>query len=268
MYLWGKEKIVAVEDEHPWLIAFKERCYEGTSYATELCKAGYAVMAIDAFYWGERRLVSDEDLDKGRNTLAPDEPDEHFHELMFQAHYHEDLVARALYQLGHTWQGIWLRDEVRSLDYLCSRPEVDPDRLGCVGLSIGGFRSAQLAGMDPRIKCAVVDGWMTTYEEMFSFRPQNTHYLQYLTGAYHLVDLPDLVSMCCPGALMVIHGTQDDLFTAQGVADAYAKIQAVYDKAGYGERTNLTYYDAPHEFNRQQQADALEWLNRWLGHAE
>jgi dienelactone hydrolase len=265
MYYWGKEKIVEVEDEHPVLAGFKRQCYGGRSYATDLCRAGFAVIVIDAFYWGERRFISDDDIESGVNDRSRVEPREVIEHVNAQSGRAEDMFARALYTIGHTWQGIWLRDEIRSLDYLLTRPEVDPDRIGCVGLSIGGFRSAQFAGMDPRVKCAVVAGWMTTYGEMFSYKPSNTHYCQYVTGAYRLVDLPDLVSLCCPGGLMVIHGRQDELFTAKGVAEAYAKIAAVYAKAGVPDQANLTYYDTPHEFNTKMQADALEWLRKWLG---
>jgi hypothetical protein len=57
-------------------------------------------------------------------------------------------------------------DDLRSVDYLASRPDVDPDRLGCCGLSVGGFRSAHLAGLDLRLKVAVVVGWMCSYPTM------------------------------------------------------------------------------------------------------
>lgn len=264
MYYWGKEKIVETENEHPSLRAFKDSAYSGRSYATDFCRAGYAVIVIDAFYWGERRFISDEDIAAGVNDRSKAESGEAVMAANLQSGQQEDNVARALYQIGHTWQGLWLRDEIRSLDYLLTRPEVDPARIGCVGLSIGGFRSAQFAGLESRVKCAVVVGWMTTYEAMFSYRPQNTHYLQYITGAYAHVDLPDLVSLLCPGRLMVIHGHQDTLFTAEGVSDAYEKIQAVYDKAGVSDHARLLYYDTPHEFNIEMQTVALKWLDKTL----
>jgi dienelactone hydrolase len=264
MYYWGKEKIVELENEHPALRAFKQEAYGGISYATEYCKAGFAVIVIDAFYWGERRLVNDKDVEQGINDWSKQESAEVIQQINQQCGRNEDMMARAIGQIGHTWQGIWLRDEIRSLDYLLTRPEVDPKRIGCVGLSIGGFRSAQFAGMDPRVQCAVVDGWMTSYGEMFTYRPLNTHYLQYITGAYALLDLPDLVSLCCPGALMVIHGRKDVLFTPRGVAEAYQKIEAVYRKAGVPSHADLRYYDTPHEFNLEMQRDALAWLKKWL----
>jgi len=54
-YVWGKEKVIAVDNEHAVLSEFKNQLYEGTSIATELVKRGYVVITIDMFYWGERR---------------------------------------------------------------------------------------------------------------------------------------------------------------------------------------------------------------------
>src|SRR5438445_461280 len=75
----------------------------------------------------------------------------------------EQLVARSLLTAGITWAGVILWDDIRTLDYLASRPEVDARRLGCVGLSVGGYRSFLLAALDRRIKVAVDVGWMTSY---------------------------------------------------------------------------------------------------------
>ena len=57
IYLWGKEKVVAVEQEHPYLTTFKQERYGGKSIASELARRGYVTMAIDMFYWGERRML-------------------------------------------------------------------------------------------------------------------------------------------------------------------------------------------------------------------
>ena len=57
----GKEKVVEDEREHPYLTAFKQRSYGSKSIASELARQGYVVMAIDMFYWGERRMVLDDD---------------------------------------------------------------------------------------------------------------------------------------------------------------------------------------------------------------
>jgi dienelactone hydrolase len=159
-YLWGKDKVVAREDEHPVLREFKQQLYEGKSIATELVRRGYVVLTIDMFFWGERRMLLDEDPPSFRDprTMTKEEV-ETFNRRSQQA---ESLVARSLLTAGVSWPGVMLWDDIRSLDYLASRPEVDPRRLGCVGLSVGGYRSFVLAALDRRIKAAIDVGWMSS----------------------------------------------------------------------------------------------------------
>src|SRR5213078_1547442 len=74
-YLWGKEKLVETEDEHPVVTDFKKRYYAGSSIATELVRRGYVVIVIDMFYWGERRMLLDGDPADWRlrpRDLTPD----------------------------------------------------------------------------------------------------------------------------------------------------------------------------------------------------
>jgi dienelactone hydrolase len=160
-YVWGKEKVVAVDNEHHTLSEFKQQLYEGTSIASELVRRGYVVITIDMFYWGERRMLLDGDPAAYREPprMTPAEVAA-FNQRSSQ---NEQLVARTLMTAGITWAGVVLWDDLRTLDYLASRPEVDRQRLGCVGLSVGGYRSFLLAALDPRIKAAVDVGWMTSY---------------------------------------------------------------------------------------------------------
>src|SRR5205085_7502714 len=66
-YLWGKEKLVEEPDEHPVMTDFKQQYYSGRSTASELARQGYVVIVIDMFYWGERRMVLDDDPEDWRD---------------------------------------------------------------------------------------------------------------------------------------------------------------------------------------------------------
>ena len=84
-----------------------------------------------------------------------------------------------------------LWDDIRTLDYLASRPEVDASRLGCVGLSVGGYRSFLLAALDERIKAAVDVGWMTSFASQIKEHVTNTVGLSFhINGLYRYMDLP------------------------------------------------------------------------------
>ena len=264
VYLWGKEKVVAADNEHPYITAFKGRSYGGRSIAGELAAQGYVVVAIDAFYWGERRMILDDDPQAYRDrplTMT----DKEIQAFNGRASQNEALVARSLFTAGISWPGVLLWDDIRTLDYLASRPEVDAGRLGCVGLSVGGYRSLLLATLDERIKVAVDVGWMTSFAAQIKEHVINTVGLSFhINGLYRYLDLPDMAALIAPRALLAINGSRDRLFALQGVKSAFDKIAQCYAKAGASERQRCRLYDAPHEFNLEMQAEAWEWLRRWI----
>ena len=264
IYLWGKEKVVENDQEHPYLTAFKQRRYGGKSIAAELARRGYVAMAIDMFYWGERRMLLDDDPATYRERpLTMTEKD--ISAFNQRASQDESLVERSLFTAGVTWPGVVLWDDIRTLDYLAARPEVDPKRLGCVGLSVGGYRSFLLAALDQRIKAAVDVGWMTSFGSQVKQHVINTVGLSFhINGLYRYMDMPDLAALIAPRAVLVINGSQDRLFALDGVKTAFDKIARCYVKAGASGRSRCRLYDAPHEFNLEMQAEAWDWLGQWV----
>jgi dienelactone hydrolase len=258
-YVWGKEKVVAVENEHAVLAEFKQRLYQGASIATELVRRGYVVITIDMFYWGERRMLLAEDPASYREPRLMTADDiAAFDRRSSQS---EQLVARSLMTAGITWPGVMLWDDMRTLDYLASRPEVDAQRVGCVGLSVGGYRSFLLAALDQRIKAAVAVGWMTSFASNIRRHVLNTVGLTFhIPGLYRYLDLPDLAALIAPRSVLVISGSRDTLFPLAGVEQAFRKIEACFRKAGVPERQRCRMYDAPHQFNLEMQAEAWDWL--------
>ncbi len=264
-YYFGKEKITELPDEHPVLEKFKQRYYGGRSIATDLARAGFVTIVIDMFYWGERRLVLDEDRRLGLNDWQLQEAPEMIQALNTRASQYEQVLARTLFSAGLTWSGIWIWDDIRTLDYLASRPEVDAKRLGCVGLSVGGLRSGHLAALDPRIRAAVVVGWMTSFGPALRKHVWNTIGLtKIVPGLYRQMDYPDFVALTAPRPLMVIHGSRDALFPPEGVRRAVEKLAACYQKARAPDRFRFIEYDGPHEFNLPMQEQALDWLKKWV----
>ena len=258
-YVWGKEKVVAVDNEPAALSAFKQQLYEGTSIATELARRGYVVITIDMFYWGERRMLLQEDppsyAEPQRMTA------EEITAFNRRSSQNEQLVARSLLTAGITWPGVMLWDDLRTLDYLASRPEVNRQRLGCVGLSVGGYRSFLLAALDERIKAAVDVGWMTSFASNIRRHVLSTVGLTFhIPGLYRYLDLPDLSALIAPRSVLVMNGSKDTLFPPAGVEKAFQKIAACYQKAGVPERQRCRLYNVPHEFNREMQAEAWSWL--------
>jgi dienelactone hydrolase len=263
-YLWGKEKLVSMEDEPAPLKDFKAQYYSGRSIASELARQGYVVIVIDMFYWGERRLLLDDDPADWRDRPSGITT-ERVAAFNSRSSRNEELVARTIYAAGFTWSGVMYWDDIRTVDYLVSRPEVDPKRIGCVGLSMGCLRSVHLAALDDRIKAAVMVGWMTSFPAQLRRRIVHTiGFTKLVPGLYQHMDYPDVASLAVPAAILVINGRKDELFDLGGVEASFEKLKAVYRKAGVPERCRTRLYDTPHEFNAQMQAEAWDWLRQWV----
>ncbi len=263
-YLWGKEKLVEVEGEHPVFTGFRQRYYGGRSIAIELVRQGYIVAVIDMFYWGERRMLLDDDAADWRERPAT-MPQERIDAFNTRASQQEQLVGRTIYSAGFTWPGVMCWDDIRTVDYLTSRPDVDPQRIGCVGLSVGAVRAAHLAALDERVRAAVVVCWMTSFPTQLKRHVRNTiGHTKVVPGLYRHLDYPDVASLAMPRPVLYISGAKDGLFDQDGVRASHAKLEACYAKAGVPDRCRTRIYDTPHQFNVEMQAEAWEWLRRFM----
>jgi dienelactone hydrolase len=263
-YLWGREREIAGDGLHPSLLGLRKVGYGGKAVGIELVRRGYVVIAIDMFYWGERRMVLEDDPPewKERPGTISDASVERFNE---RSKAGEQLMGRTLLSAGVTWAGIMAWDDIRTVDYLVARPEVDPQRIGFVGHSVGGVRSAYLAALDDRIKAAVICGWMCSFPNQLAKHVRSTiGFTKLIPGIYRLLDHPDVASLAIPKPLLVVSGKQDALFAPVGVAHAHDKLAKCYAKAGVPDHFRSILEDRPHEFNANRQADAWAWFDRWL----
>jgi dienelactone hydrolase len=263
-YLWGKEKLVETENEPQVMKDWRKSAYGNASIASTLARMGYVVLVIDMFYWGERRMLLDDDPADFRERPI-DMPQARISAFNQRASQSEQLVGRTIFSAGFTWAGLMFWDDIRSVDYLVTRPEVDPNRIGCVGLSVGGLRSCHLAALDDRIKAAVVVGWMASFPAQLQRHIRNTiGHTKVVPGLYRYMDYPDVATLAMPTPLLVINGKKDGLFEPAGVQHAFEKINRAYKKAGIPDRVKTSMYDAPHEFNAEMQREAWEWVKRWV----
>jgi dienelactone hydrolase len=263
-YYWGKEKIIETENENPVLTAYRKHYYDGISYPTTLARHGYAVIAVDMYYFGERRLILDSDRQQGINTWSKTESAESIGEINRRNGQNECWVDRNLQDVGVTWAGVLCWDDIRTVDYLATRPEVDIKRVACTGLSVGGWRTNFLAGLDPRIKAACVAGWMTSFHQIDPWFVSYTIPAGNVPGLFKYLDYPDVGSLTMPNALMVVHGLRDDLFPPDGVKAAFRNLAQCYEAIGKTERFKTYTFDGPHSFPARAQQLMLEWFDRWV----
>jgi dienelactone hydrolase len=264
---FGTRKIVDPGGEpHPMMRDLRKKSYGGVAWANELAKRGYAVLVHDAFLFGSRRVRLADVPARIRNDqkeVNPESPDEIKAYNTF-ASAHESIAAKSLFCAGTTWPGVFTVEDQRALDYLCSRPDVDPDRVGCAGLSGGGLRTVFLGGLDPRIKCACCVGMMTTWKDYLLNKSYTHTWMIYVPGLPGLLDYPEILGLRVPLPTLVLNNSNDSLFTLDAMREADRTLTEVYAKAHAGDRYKASFYPGPHKFDLAMQAEAFAWFDRWL----
>lgn len=262
MFLFGKEKVVDLAPNHPAMAGYHKENYDGRPTATQLVQRGYLVISIDAFAFGERRLLLDADAHYGRDRAKFSVAD--VRHLNRQCASKEETLMKELALAGTTWPGIVFWDDMRTVSYVASRPDVDPKRIGCIGISMGGYRSLFLAALDRRIRAGCVAGFMSTVRPMMRAHVDTHSMIHFLPGLHRYLDWPDVAALVAPRALMVQQCSRDGLFPLDGMQAAVAGIARSFEKAGYAANFAGRFYDAPHRFTLGMQDEAFSWLDQKL----
>jgi len=288
---FGRRKIVRTDDEeHPALRLHQNTYYGGTAWANELARRGYGVLAHDAFPFGSRRILAaqvpahvtrrlltspdarreltPEDLDPNRALTDVDvpagEPAEALARYEAFAAGHEGVVARSLFALGLTLPGVVLAEDLAALGVLAGRPDVDPDRLGCCGLSGGGLRACFLAGLDDSLDCAVSVGFFSTWRDFALYSGFTHTWMAFVPHLARQLDFPEVLGLRVPLPSLVLSCGDDPLFRQEEVRGAGQQLVEIYRQAGAAEKVRVKEHPGPHRFDRTMQAEAFAWLDRWL----
>jgi cephalosporin-C deacetylase-like acetyl esterase len=165
--------------------------------------------------------------------------------------------------VGRSAAGYRFWDGVRSLDYLASRLDVDPARLGCTGNSGGGTMTAYLMALDDRILAAAPSCYITSLERLFAtIGPQDAE--QNITGQVAAgIEHADYATMRAPRATLLSVGTRD-FFDIDGSWTTFREVKKLYSTLGHGERVDLFESDEPHGFTKVRRESCMRWMRRWL----
>jgi dienelactone hydrolase len=212
-----------------------------------LAKNGLAVLCYDPIGQGERAQILKRDGKAAFNST--------------QEH---TLVGIGSILLGTNTARHRIWDGMRALDYLASRPEVDPTRLGCTGNSGGGTLTSYLMALDDRIVAAAPSCYPTTFRELLEAAgPQDAEQNIFGQIAFGL-DIPDYVLMRAPKPTLINAATLDQTFTIAGAWDLFRQGKRLYTRLGYANRIEFVEADAPHEFSTRLRVGATRWMRRWL----
>jgi dienelactone hydrolase len=212
-----------------------------------LAKNGLAALCYDPIGQGERSQILDA---TGKPALAGN-TSEH------------TMVGVGALLVGRNTATYRIWDGIRSLDYLASRPDIDPARLGCTGNSGGGTLTAYLMALDDRIVAAAPSCYLTSLERLFAtIGPQDAE--QNITGQVAFgMEHADYLTLRAPRPTLMCVATQD-YFDIQGAWTTFREATRVYGLLGHGERVALFEYNDKHGFSRPRREAALRWLRRWL----
>ena len=215
----------ASSDEHRGADEFKQQLYGGKSIATELVRRGYVVITSTCSTGASAACCST--TIRRRIAIRRDDEDEI---AAFNRRSQPERATRRAQPVhrGHHLAG---RHAVgRPADARLSRqpPGSGRPRLGCVGLSVGGYRSFLLAALDPRIKAAVDVGWMSSFGSHIKRHVVNSIGLTFhIAGLYRYLDLPDLAALIAPRSVLVINGSKDHALSAGGCGGGLREDRAV-----------------------------------------
>lgn len=201
-------------------ISFREQYYQ--VIITNLLKKGMIVFAIDPLGQGEHVQYYDSALKfsaVGYSVL------EHVY------------FGNVCFLSGVPSAKYFIWDGIRAIDYLLTRKEVDPDRIGATGFSGGGTVSAYVAAYDDRVKVVVPCSWPTAYQTLIQKKGVQDAETIYIGGLAEGITFEDLIEVRAPKPALMTFTSRDEYLVMQGARDALKEAKNVYK--AYGKENNV-----------------------------
>ena len=212
-----------------------------------LARRGFAVLAIDAPGFGARE-------GKGPGGAAAPGPTG------------EAAASKFNLWFGRTLWGMLLRDDLIALDYLVSRPEIDAQRIGVTGISMGATRTWWLMALDERLRAGVAVACLTRYQDLIAAGGLNEHGIYYFVpGLLRHFDTEAVVTLAAPRPLLLLNGDRDAGSPVSGIRYLEGKARKVY--ALYGAADNFesqVHAGVGHEYALPMWDAMLDWFVRRL----
>jgi dienelactone hydrolase len=204
-------------------------------YAQALTSMGWGALCIDAWIFGERHARSESEV---------------FKEMLWK---------------GQVLWGMMVYDSLRALDYLLARPDVNGDRIGTIGMSMGSTMAWWIAALDPRVKVCVDISCMTDYEALIAAGGLDGH------GIYYYV--PSLLkhfstarinTLIAPRPHLSLAGNLDPLTPPEGLDRIDRELRQVYTELGAKDAWEMRRYESGHVESMPMRKESLAFLEKWL----
>ena len=204
-------------------------------YAEALAREGVAALCIDHWVFGERATRT------------------------------ESAAFKQMLWEGRVLWGMMVYDSLRAIDFLVERPEVDPARIGTLGLSMGSTMAWWVAALDTRVQVCVDLCCLTDYQALIDAGGLDGH------GVYYYVPrllkhftTAEINALIAPRPHLGLAGDRDPLTPPAGLDRIDAALRDAYAAAGAPEAWRLLRYDCGHQETPGMRVEVIEWLRRWL----
>jgi hypothetical protein len=195
-------------------------------FALQVVEAGMAAVAIEPLAFGARRDPITIRKGLGTNACQP--------------------AAGGALLVGQTMIGWRIWDVMRTLDYVATRPELDGNRVGLMGISGGGTVTLFTTALEPRIKTALVSGYLNTFRDSVG---SLSHCIDnYVPGILHWAEMHDIAGLIAPRPLFVESGEQDNIFPIKASLESFAQVREIYAVFGAEDQVDQEVFPAEHSF--------------------
>ena len=202
--------------------------------------------------------------ERGYVTLSPDYPSLGEHQHDFDADKYQSGSMKAIY------------DNRRAIDLLAALPEVDPERIGAIGHSLGGHNSLFTAVFDERIKAVVTSCGFTSFHKYKGGDLagwSGPRYMPLVESRYANspdrmpFDFPEVLAAIAPRAVFIVAPIGDDNFEVSGVRDCVGAVEPIFNLLGAADRLQAVYPEAGHDFPDSERKQAHEFLDHQFQHS-
>jgi dienelactone hydrolase len=219
----------------------------GQLLSSNLARKGFVVLAYDPVGQGERQQAYDK---RTGRSLIGGPTEQHFSN------------GAAAILLGQSVARYFIHDGMRAIDYLVSRPEVDPERIGATGCSGGGTQTTYIAALDPRVKVAAVACYMNSFQTLFAGAIGDSE--QSVPGFLAAgLDQSDYVELFAPKPWLIT-STEDDFFTPAGAKQVFDEAQGWYKLFDASDRVKWVVGPGGHGTPLVVREAIYDWMIRWL----
>lgn len=209
--------------------------FQEPPYAEALASLGCCGLCIDAWNFGER---------SGRTEL--------------------ELFKHMLWH-GRVLWGMMVYDSLRAVDYLASRPEVNPGRIATLGLSMGSTMAWWTAALDTRIRVTVDICCLTDFQALIETRGLDGHGIYYyVPSLLNHFSTSDINALIAPRAHLSLAGHYDRLTPPAGLDRIDRELRQVYAAQGVSDRWKLLRYETGHFETAAMRMEILDFVERWL----